>query len=49
LKCSTSLPFSTGVSLIGLAIINTYLCEISGAKTAVLGQAKRQSRAEREQ
>ena len=49
LKRSTSLPFSTGVSLIGLAIINTYLCEISGAKTAVLGQAKRQSRAEREQ
>ena len=32
LKRSTSLPFSTGVSLIGLAIINTYLCEISGAK-----------------
>ena len=32
LKRSTSLPFSTGVSLIGLAIINTYLCEISWAK-----------------
>ena len=49
LKRSTSLPFRMGVSLMGLAIINTYLCEISGAKTAVLGQAKRQSRAEREQ
>ena len=29
LKRSTSFPFNTGVSLIGLAMINTYLCEIS--------------------